>query len=89
MHAGAGSCVILTSRNKRALEVAGCDPIESINLLSDNDAKKLFMFHATNKGAIVFSDDDVNDMIKRCGRLPLSLKVCYPGMVAGDRQLLC
>ncbi|KAK9815224.1 hypothetical protein WJX72_000248 [[Myrmecia] bisecta] len=68
-----GSVVIVTSRDARALDVAGCC-VRSIDLLASPFDLQLFLFHAGSIPPEV-TDDLLSEVVQCCGRLPLSLKV--------------
>ena len=73
MAAGAGSVVIVTSRDKQALETIDCLIVE-MPFLKDKQPMQLFKRYAPVRPNGLKSEM-LLQIIKKCGGLPLSLKV--------------
>ena len=74
--AGAGSIVIMTSRDRRVLQLAGCQRVERVDVLEPDWAWHMFSSHV-DVSSIPSSVDQptISQVVKLCGGLPLSLKV--------------
>lgn len=70
------SIVVITSRDRHALEQHGVF-VFRVDLLPDELAVQLFAAHAFPAGRQAKAFDSLApEIIKRCGGLPLTLKVC-------------
>lgn len=70
-----GSLVLMTSRERDALEEAGCDPVMLVDTLSSSAAAQLFMYHAERKRRVPADVGSALIATNICGGLPLSLRV--------------
>ena len=73
---GLGSWIIITSRDKKLLEMHGVDEIYKLNELNDHDALELFCLKAfKNKQPAEGFMHLCQDVIKYCKGLPLAINV--------------
>jgi hypothetical protein len=75
---GPGSFVIITTRDREALDHIACTYMHRVNFLTPASAYQLFMSNARQIPVHV-AERLVTDLIDYCGGLPLSLKVSNLG----------
>ncbi|KAH7277115.1 hypothetical protein KP509_39G035100 [Ceratopteris richardii] len=70
--------LLLTTRHSSILQSSHRETIYKLGLLRNEDARRLFCYHAFGQDSIPTWVDEpqlVEEVIKRCGNLPLALKV--------------
>lgn len=80
---GEGSIVIVTTRNRRALDSQGI-VVEPVQSRQPAESRLIFLQQACRRGeqvvSLEVSDEMVDEVVKYCGGLPLSLKVKFSSL---------